>query len=291
MRVISYIYNLPFAIYLLCAIWLFGHLTISAINTHYDFVVPDDGTFNEAIDKANNRSDKNQRFTIFVKAGSYKIGTEENVITTLTAPKTSIIGEGCDKTQLYNTPKEEGIGITSTLFVKDADSTVIEDIELWCNFDNDFNAFANRAVALNEKNCKGNILRRVSLRSTQDTYYTNNDGDTYLEDCNIYGTMDFICGGGTVFFNHCNLILVARGNTGKRDVIVAPATEENREVGYVFWNCTIDGSAEQNGKYWYGRAWRNEPKVVFINTKQKIRPAKEPWGEISGCHWNHHAVY
>ena len=270
---------------------LFSGLLFAQAPTQYDFVVPDDGTFNQAIEKANTRDDKDRRFTIFVKAGSYQIGTEDNVITTLTAKNTSIIGEGYDKSQLYNIPKEEGIGITSTLFVQGADSTIIEDIELWCNFNNDPTAFANRAVALNEKNCKGNILRRVSLRSTQDTYYTNNGGTTYLEDCRIFGTVDFICGGGSVFFNHCDLIMVPRGNTGNRDVIVAPATEAERDYGYVFWNCTIDGSPEQDGRFWYGRAWRQEPQVVFINTTLKVQPAKEPWGAMKDCHWRHYAVY
>ena len=73
--------------------------------------------------------------------------------------------------------------------------------------------------------------------STQDTYYTNDGGTTYLEDCTIKGTVDFICGGGTIYFNRCDIQLRPRGNTGKRDIICAPATEATRQHGYIFNSC------------------------------------------------------
>lgn len=258
--------------------------------TACDFTVPDDGTFNEAIEAANNREDKDTRFVIFVRKGRYHIGTPDKPITTLHAPKTTIRGEGMDCTQLYNTPRHEGIGSTSTLYVYQSDSTVIEDIELWCNYPYDPNAFANRAVALQERNCKGNRLMRVSLRSTQDTYYTNGGGTTYLEDCRIFGTVDFICGGGTVVFNGCRLILMPRGVPGQRDIIVAPATERDREVGYVFVHCSIEGPEEQAGLYRLGRAWRNEPKALFVDTRFEIAPSDTLWDVMKDCHWNYHEI-
>ena len=110
-------------------------------------------------------------------------------------------------TQIESMPMHEGISCTSTLFLKGADSTYIQDIELWSNYRDDMTAFASRAVALNEKNCRGNIFKNLSLMSNQDTYYTNDGGTTYLEDCLIKGTVDFICGGGTIYFNRCDIEL------------------------------------------------------------------------------------
>ncbi|MCR5312503.1 MAG: hypothetical protein K6E54_02435 [Bacteroidaceae bacterium] len=263
----------------------------------YDFVVPDSGTFAEAIHAANTRVDKDKRYRIFVKSNYYLIKGDGDTIKTvekgqdvyfpspitkLTASNTSIIGENWKDTKIVNIPVHEGISITSTLFLKNADSTYIQDIELWCNFKNDINAFANRAVALNEKRCKGNILKNVSLLSTQDTYYTNDDGTTYLEDCKIHGTVDFICGGGTVFFNTCDIILRPRGKTGSRDVICAPATKAEQKYGYVFNFCDIDGSPEQQDRYNLGRPWKNAPRAVFLNTKMKVRPSAQGWTEMHG---------
>ncbi len=275
----------------------FFSLSSSAQKWKYDFIVPDNGDFVQAIHAANKRPDKTKRFRIFLRAKYYRIKGDQNMIkavengqeiefpspmTVLTAPNTSIIGESAGSTQIENCPQHEGIDITSTLFCKDADSTYIQDVELWSNFKNDATLFANRAVALNEKNCKGNVLKNVSLMSTQDTYYTNNGGTTYLEDCKIAGTVDFICGGGTVFFNHCDIRLVPRGTTGNRDIICAPATEAERKYGYVFTDCYIDGPEHQRWAYLLGRPWRNAPRAAFINCCMNVEPAKLGWGEMHG---------
>ena len=271
--------------------------SLGRVRFRYDFVVPDQGGFVQAIHAANQRPDKKKRFRIFIKSSMYRIKGEGNPIkitekgkeieipspmTVLTAPNTSICGEGWKHTQIESMPQHEGINCTSTLFLKGADSTYIQDIELWSNFRNDFNAFANRSVALNEKNCKGNIFKNLSLMSTQDTYYTNDGGTTYLEDCTIKGTVDFICGGGTIYFSHCDIELRKRGDTGKGDVICAPATEAYREYGYVFNGCRIFGSPEQANKYMLGRPWKNAPRAVFLGTVMDLQPDSLGWTEMHG---------
>lgn len=263
----------------------------------YDFIVPDNGSFVQAIHAANNRADKSKRFRIFVKPQYYRIkgdgdtiSTVENgrkvlfpsPITTLTAPNTSICGDSWATTQIENCPQHEGISITSTLYLKGADSTYMQDIELWSNYRNDPKAFANRAVALNEKNCHGNILKQVSLLSMQDTYYTNSGGTTYLEDCRISGTVDFICGGGTIYFNHCDIRMLPRGKDGSRDVITAAATEEGRKYGYVFADCYIYGDDDQEGRFHLGRPWKNAPRVALLNCSMNVKPAAEGWCEMHG---------
>lgn len=271
--------------------------SLGRIRYKYDFIVPDNGNFVAAIKAANHRSDKTKRFRIFIKSSMYRIKGEGNPIkitengkeltipspmTVLTAPNTSICGEGYKHTQIESMPMHEGISCTSTLFLNGADSTYIQDIELWSNYRNDLNAFANRAVALNEKNCKGNIFKNLSLMSTQDTYYTNDGGTTYLEDCTIKGTVDFICGGGTIYFNRCNIELRSRGNTGKRDVICAPATKAFRQYGYVFNSCRIYGDSCQDKRYMLGRPWKNAPQAVFIGTVMEMQPDSTGWTEMHG---------
>ena len=204
-------------------------------------------------------------------------------MTVLTAPNTSICGEGWKHTQIESMPMHEGLDCTSTLFLNGADSTYIQDIELWSNYRNDFNAYAYKAVALNEKNCKGNIFKNLSLMSSQGTYYTNDGGSTYLENCVIKGTVDFICGGGTIYFNGCDIELFPRGGTGQGDVICAPATEASRQYGYVFNGCRIYGSAEQAGKFLLGRPWKNAPRAVFVGTVMDLCPDSLGWADVHGA--------
>lgn len=271
--------------------------SIGRIRFKYDFVVPTNGNFVDAIHAANNRPDKSKRYRIFIKSSMYRIkgdGTPITItengkqieipspMTVLTAPNTSICGEGWKHTQIESMPLHEGISCTSTLFLKGADSTYIQDIELWSNFRNDENAFANRSVALNEKKCQGNIFKNVSLMSTQDTYYTNDGGTTYLEDCTIKGTVDFICGGGTIYFNRCDIQLRPRGNTGKRDIICAPATEATRQHGYIFNSCRIFGHESQSGRYMLGHPWKNAPQAVFLGTVMELQPDSTGWTEMHG---------
>lgn len=263
----------------------------------YDFIVPDNGGFVQAIHAANNRPDKSKRYRIFLRPSNYRIkgdgniiSTEENgkriefpsPITTLTAPNTSIIGDAMNSVQIESCPQHEGISITSTLYLKGADSTYIQDVEIWSNFKNDPNLFANRAVAVNEKGCKGNIYKHVALRGTQDTYWTNDGGTSYLEDCQIMGTVDFICGGGTIFFNHCTLKLLPRGDSNSRDCITAPSTAEGLKYGYVFSDCSIVGPDMQDGRYVLGRPWKNAPKAVFLNTVMNVKPAPHGWTDMHG---------
>ncbi|MBR6974236.1 MAG: pectinesterase family protein [Bacteroidales bacterium] len=269
--------------------------SLGRIRYRYDFVVPDNGNFIAAVHAANNRADKSKRFRIFVKSSMYRIKGEGNPIkitengkeltipspmTILTAPNTSICGEGMKNTQIESMPMHEGISCTSTLFLNGADSTYLQDFELWSNYRDDMTAFASRAVALNEKNCRGNIFKRLSLMSNQDTYYTNDGGSTYLEDCTVKGTVDFICGGGTIYFNRCDIELRERGN--KANVICAPATEANRAYGYVFNSCRIYGDKAQEGKYMLGRPWKNAPRAVFIGTLMELLPDSLGWTEMHG---------
>ena len=90
----------------------------------------------------------------------------------------------------------------------------------------------------------------------------------------MHGTVDFLCGGGDIFFNECLLYLEDRGG----NCITAPATASS--WGYVFSNCTIDGFASTNGNYNLGRPWQNSPKSIYINTKMNVLPSAAGWTEM-----------
>ena len=252
----------------------FSFLITYAQKWKYDFVVPRDGNYQAAIRAANNRADKKKRFRIFIHSSNYRIG---NTTVTLTAPNTSIIGEEWQNTQIEACTQVEGIDKTGTLILNHADSTYIQDIEFWSNFQNNEKLYANSSVALSEKQCRGNVLMQVCLLGTQNTYCTNTGGTTYVEDSRIAGTLDFICGGGTIYFNHCDLRFMDRGDSTRHDIICAPSTEAERNYGYVFSDCYIDGPRHQHHNYWLGRPLKNQPRAAFLNCQMNIEPKIEGW--------------
>ena len=141
--------------------------------------------------------------------------------------------------------------------------------------DNDASAAARRFVAIQENASKA-VYKNVCLQSNQDTYYTRATQRTYWEGGMITGTVDYICGGGDIFFNGVTLYNNSRNNG---NCITAPAT--NSAWGYVFSNCTIDGAAKQNGIYSLGRPWQGSPRAVYINTTMKIIPAAAGWSDMN----------
>jgi len=250
-------------------------LPASAQKWTYDFIVPDNGNFASAIAAANNRANKQRRFRIFVRASNYRLGQSK---VTLTAPNTSIIGEQRQGTQIETCPQTEGLDAGWTLLLRGADSTYIQDVELWSNYKNDTRLWSNKAVTLREQNCKGNVMKNVFLRGTGNTYYTS--GSTaYLEDCKVMGTTDFVCGGGTIYFDHCDITLANRGDGSRQFVVCAPATEQGRNYGFVFNSCYLDGPSHQSRHYLLGRPWQNAPRAAYINCQMNLQPAAEGWAQ------------
>jgi hypothetical protein len=110
------------------------------------------------------------------------------------------------------------------------------------------------------------IYKNVRMLSYQDTYYSiNNNMQSYFEDCDVHGTVDFLCGGGDVRFQNTTLSLEPRQKDLKGSrTITAPST--TTKFGYVFDNCKVVDLAEGNGTWNLGRAWQNKPICIWLNT-------------------------
>lgn len=241
----------------------------------FDFVVGIDGDFKEALQAAKTFSSTGERFHIFFPDGKYDIGTltgDANQMTTISIPKVSYIGQSSENVVLFNKSIQESINSTATMYFTSASSNVyMQDISLMNKMDYRTGTLLGRGVALWDQGNK-NIYKNVKLLSNQDTYYTGGER-SYLENCDIHGTVDFICGGGDILFNECLLYLEERSG----NCLTAPATNSN--WGYVFNNCTIDGFDINNGSYRLGRPWSNAPKCVYINTIMKKLPVSAGWGD------------
>lgn len=220
-----------------------------------NFIIVKHGDVNSllsAISKANsaNASVSAGRYYIYVPAGTYNLGSR--TLTAITGHNISIIGDGMDKTIIKNSPavSQEGISTTATLLNR-GQNTYLQDLTLQNALDYYNAGSAGRAVALQDKGNR-TIAKNVRMLSYQDTYYSNGKGQYYFEGGDIHGTVDFICGGGDVFFNKTTITVEKRTKSGSGSCIITAPYTDAANKGYVFNSCTIKNYAES---YSLGRAW------------------------------------
>lgn len=220
------------------------------------------GNFLTMLDLANANAKADERTCIFLPDGTYDLG--ETALTTVSGNNISIIGQSMDKTIIKNAPKtkNEGIGTTATLYVT-GKNLYMQDLTLQNALDYYSTGSAGRAVCLQDKG-DGTICKNVKMLSYQDTYYSNGNGKYYWEDSEIHGTVDFLCGGGDVYYNRCKLVVEKRTKKGPGGcTIAAPYTDNGCQWGYVMNNCTVDNYAEN---FNFGRAWGGTPRLAYLNT-------------------------
>lgn len=275
----------------------------------YDFIVPTNGSFSEALAAAAKREDTSKRFRIFIKQGDYKIPADENKMvegndgkqypsatTYLNTPNVSIIGESNKNTSITNTVPAvecdkgfgmanvlEGIGKGDVLSLESgAVNTYFQDIKMYSSMGDK----KGRDIVLNDKSNK-TICKNVNLWAYQDTYVSNNQkGRFYFEGGILRGNTDFLCGKGDVYYNNVDLLMCGTG------YLAVPSLPT--KYGYIFKDCTIkDGSDTGiNGKYKLGRPWgKGTPIALFIDTKMEVIPTATGWDEMSGGYPKRFAEY
>lgn len=217
-----------------------------------------------AIERANlqNADTLSERLFILIPDGVYDLG--ERVLTSISGHNIALVGQSMEGTIIVNAPKveNEGISTTATLLNR-GHHTYVQDLTLKNALDYYHSGAAGRAVCWQDKG-DSTIFKHVRMLSYQDTYYSNNEhGHSYFEDSEIHGTVDYICGAGDVFFNHCLLVMEKRRqNGGGRDIIAAPRTSKT-DWGYVFSHCTIRSN---NTDFVYARGWREQPHCTWLYT-------------------------
>jgi len=219
--------------------------------TGYYIVAPNDVT---SFMMALNAVSSKEGAKIFLPDGTYDLG--QDVLTAVSGKKVSIVGQSREKTIIKNAPPKENEGIGTTATLKNSSTELyLQDLTLRNAME--FNGGTGRAVALQDCGTK-TICKNVSLESYQDTYYSNNNsGDFYFEGGEIHGVVDYVCGGGDVFYNGVTFVNEAI----KETTIAAPAAA--KKFGYVMSNCTIETKCS---KFNFGRSWQNPSRLAWINT-------------------------
>ena len=217
----------------------------------------------EIVNAANAAADAPRSY-IFLPNGTYDLG--DKCLTQISGNNISIIGESMDNTIIVNKPavENEGIGTTATL-LNLSNNLYLQDITLKDALDYYKTGSAGRAVCLQDRGTQ-TICKNVKMLSYQDTYYSNEPngkGQFYFEDSEIHGTVDYVCGGGDVYFNRVLFVNESRkeGEKSGEDVIAAPNSKS--EWGYIFKDCTIENKAKA---FSLGRSWNNITHLTWLNT-------------------------
>lgn len=216
-------------------------------------------------------------YRIFVKNGTYyeKLLLDRN--------KTNVIleGESVEGTILTYDDYAGKAGGTSMSYSVgiDADDFTAMNITFQNTIVNDKSFNDQQAVAL-RVNGDRQAYYNCRLLGYQDTYYTwggRGTGRTYMKNCYIEGSVDFIFGRNVVLFDSCEIRINRDGGT-----LTAAATEPESKFGYVFINNIISADSigfdgEPIDGFLLGRPWQKSPRTVFINCYEPASLDPKGW--------------
>ncbi|MGV3587780.1 MAG: pectinesterase family protein [Adhaeribacter sp.] len=238
----------------------------------YDFVVAQDGSgqFKTVQEAINAVPDFRKKVTIiYIKNGVYK----EKLILPTSKTMVTFIGEDVKKTiltfddfaQKKNRFGEE-VGTTgsASFYIFGSDFTA-ENI----TFENSAGP-VGQAVAVRIEGDRV-YFKNCRFLGNQDTLYTYGENSRqYYQNCYIEGTVDFIFGWSTAYFDNCEIFCKQSG------YVTAASTLPETKYGYVFRNCKITGNAP-DGSFYLGRPWRPYAKTIFLNCQLSKVIKPEGW--------------
>ncbi|XP_028781933.1 probable pectinesterase/pectinesterase inhibitor 41 [Neltuma alba] len=111
------------------------------------------------------------------------------------------------------------------------------------------------------------LFYSCSFEGYQDTLYAHSMKQFYRE-CDIYGTVDFICGNAAAVFQNCNIY--ARKPMRKQfNAITAQSREsDDQNTGFSIHNCTIRAAEDLAGTAatYLGRPWKPLSRTVYMES-------------------------
>ena len=91
------------------------------------------------------------------------------------------------------------------------------------------------------------------------------NGRQYYRNCLIEGTVDYIFGSATAYFEDCTLYTKRKDFVSEiLGYVTAASTPEGQPYGYVFSRCHFTGDCP-DGSVYLGRPWRDFAKTVLID--------------------------
>ncbi len=237
----------------------------------YDAIVASDGsgkykTIQAALDAAPSNSSK--RWVIFIKSGTYK----EMINVASGKNKITLIGD-CNVKVTFDRAINDIDPSTGKVYtVKNSATAYVYGSEFYANnitFENTAGPTAGQALAIYIRADKA-VFVKCRFIGNQDTFY-GHFVRMYLYNCYIEGTVDFIYGESTMWFESCQL-------HAKGSCITAANTEPFAEFGMVFNKCTITGTKTKNALL--GRTWGPYAATAFLNCSMGDIIKPEGWSDF-----------
>lgn len=131
--------------------------------------------------------------------------------------------------------------------------------------------------------CDETVFRNCTFKGHQDTLFTgplppaprerltfggvplrehHSQYRQLYQNCYIEGTVDFIFGGATAYFEQCE-IRSLRHSENQAGYITAASTPKGATYGYVFKNCFLTAAPDISPVF-LGRPWREYAQTVFV---------------------------
>jgi pectinesterase len=214
---------------------------------------------------------KPTRTVIFVKAGIYK----ELLVLPASKTNVTLIGESRDSTILTydNYQAKVGSGNRSTLIA--ADDFTAENITFENTIDSRLPEYATggQATALEVTGDRA-IFHRCRITGYQDTFYLKANKRSYINDCIIDGTTDFVLGAGIALFEKCTI-----RNRNNSHITAQNQAPGGNKYGFVFVDSEViayPGETATSGAD-LGRPWGAGARVVFINSFEGPHIKPDGW--------------
>lgn len=217
------------------------------------------------------KDSRKQNYVIYIKNGVYDEKFDIRV------DHVTLIGEDQNKTIIeHNTasgmknPQGKKWGTSKSFVVRiKADDVTIKNLTVRNTFDYNSNDLkpksdetklrSSQAVALSVGNgAERAKLIDITLDGFQDTLLIRHDSLSYFQNCTVKGNVDFIFGGGTALFDHCNIVAKARVKSmSTMGYITAPSTDIHQPYGLVFMDSRIikEGNDVPKNSFGLGRPW------------------------------------
>lgn len=240
----------------------------TSLKTHFSVSLDGRGDFSSIQEAIMAVPDFRKKETvILIQAGVYKEklilpASKTNVTLVGTAATEVVITNDDYAAKLNRFGEEMGTTGSSGFFIFGDDFTARN-----ITFENSSGA-VGQAVAVRVDGDRV-VFERCRFLGFQDTLYPHGAGSRqFYKDCYIEGTVDFIFGWSTAWFEGC---VIAPKSSG---YITAASTEALTSHGFVFSNCRIEGDAPRHSVY-LGRPWRDHAQTVFLHCfmDESVKPA------------------
>ncbi|CAA2935383.1 probable pectinesterase pectinesterase inhibitor 51 [Olea europaea subsp. europaea] len=240
-------------------------------------------TVQDAVNAAPDYLREGKRFVIGIQTGVYN----ETVRVPFEKKNVVFLGDGMGKTVITGSLN---VGLEGVSTYNSATVGVVGDgfMASGLTIENKAGPNAHQAVAFRSVSDQS-ILENCEFLGNQDTLYAHSLRQ-YYKSCRIQGNVDFIFGNSASFFQDCLIFLSPRQvdpEKGETNTVTSQGRmDPAQSTGFVFQNCTINGTDAYNALYksnpsvhknYLGRPWKEYSRTVFIHCTLEALITSDGW--------------